>query len=58
MVQNYFQYFKDVIFQEYYDIASSLIDCGVDVNHKNFNDATTLIYAATFGQKEIIKLLV
>jgi uncharacterized protein len=34
-----------------------LLDYGADVNVRNFNGATALIYAATFNQTEIAKLL-
>ncbi len=47
-----------VCFKGHYNIAKLLIASGADVNQKNVNETTALIYAATFGQKEIIKLLI
>ena len=46
-----------VSFKGYPEIAELLIARGADVNARNSNGATALIYAATFNQKKIIKLL-
>jgi len=43
-----------VCFKGYPEIARLLIDAGADVNAINFNNATALIYAATFAQSEIM----
>lgn len=34
-----------------------LIDSGAKVNQQNYNDATALIYASTFGHKDIVNYL-
>ena len=46
-----------VCFKGYNEIAKLLLDNGANVNVTNFNGATALIFAATFGRMEIAKML-
>lgn len=45
------------IFKGNIEMSKFLIAHGADVNVKNFNGASAIIFAATFGQLEIAKLL-
>lgn len=45
-------------FKGYPVIAKLLIESGADVNAVNLNQATALIYAATFAQSEIAQMLI
>ena len=47
-----------VCFKGYDTIASLLIAHGANVNKTNFNGATALIYATTFGKKRNCKIIV
>ena len=44
-------------FKGYREIVNRLLDAGVDVNQRNFQGATALTFAATFGQLEIAEIL-
>ena len=46
-----------VCFKGYNELAKLLIENGANVNIKNFNGTTALIFAATFGKKEIVMSL-
>ena len=46
-----------VCFKGYTEIAKLLINNGAAVNQPNYNDATALIYASTFGHTDIVSYL-
>ena len=44
-------------FKAYPEMVKILVDKGANVNQVNYNGASTLIFAATFGQLQIAELL-
>jgi ankyrin repeat protein len=46
-----------ICFKGYAAIGEALLQQGADVNLANYNDATPLIFASTFGNTEIVQLL-
>ena len=46
-----------VCFKGSISIVKILIENGAEVNAQNYNGATALIYASTFGHTEIVKYL-
>ena len=46
-----------VCFKGYFEIAKTAYRHGAAVNQQNYNNATALIYASTFGHTDIVNYL-
>lgn len=44
-------------FGDHYDLINLLLDYNIDINNQNDNDTTVLMYAASAGRTEVVKLL-